>query len=559
MGLSMIFSLLCGVSLFLFGMMLMGDGLKNVAGNKLELTLYRLSKSPVKGILFGAAVTGVIQSASATSAMVIGFVNSGIMKVAQSIGIIIGANIGLSVNAWLLCLSYLEESEGLALLLSTTTITAVVAVIGILFKMFSQKALIRKMSDIMFGFVILMVGMQMMSDAVAPLQESAGFEEAIAMLSSPLPGIVLGILVSLMLQSANASIGILQALSLTGSISFAAAFPMMLGVAIGASCPVILSAISAGRNGKRTALSFLVVNVLGAALCLVIFYGCNAIFDFGVMDMVMTPVSIAAVNSLFRIAIAILLLPFLKQVEKLLFYLLPMKDDDETETEIFDLLEEHFLQNPELAIRQSQVVMDGMVQKVRSNLLRSIKLLEEYSEERYSKVRKRENLIDKYEDKLEAYLVQLATGEMELEQSRQVSKILYMVGEFERLADQAVNLADVASHLHESKTRFSEEAQGELVVLGDAVKEILEVTIEVFSEEDIDRAEEVDAMKKNVGSLCNAYKMAHISRIQAGRCNKQSEFVFHEILDEMEHIALYCSNVTVTMIELERLGEEEEE
>lgn len=556
MGLSMIFSLLCGVALFLFGMMLMGDGLKNVAGNKLELTLYRVSKSPIKGILFGAVVTGVVQSASATSAMVIGFVNSGIMKVAQSIGIIIGANIGTSVNAWILCLSYIEESDGLAVLLSTTTITAIVAVIGIMIKMFSGKALFRKISDIMFGFVILMVGMQMMSGAVAPLQENAGFADAVAMLSNPIPGILLGIIVSLLLQSACAAIGILQALSLTGSISFAAAFPMIMGIAIGASCPVMLSAISSGRNGKRTALSFLLVNVFGAVLCAVLFYGGNCLFDFSVTKKVMTPVDIACVNSVFRIAVAVLLLPFLKQVEKLLFRLLPAKDDDETETEIFDLLEEHFLENPELAIRQSQVVMDGMVRKVRSNLIRSLKLLEEYSEERYSKVQKRENLIDKYEDKLEAYLVRLATGEMDLEQSRQVSKILYMAGEFERLADQAVNLADVASELHESKARFSDEAQKELAMLGDAVKEILEVTIDVFSTEDFDRAKEVDAMKKNVGLLCNTYKMAHISRIQAGRCNKQSEFVFHEILDEMEHIALYCSNVTVTMVELEDQEEE---
>ena len=551
MEISMILSLLCGVALFLFGMTLMGDGLKNVAGNKLELTLYRLSKSPLKGIMFGAVVTGVIQSASATSAMVIGFVNSGIMKVAQSIGIIIGANIGTSVNAWILCLSYLEESEGLAVLLSTTTITAVVAVIGILLKMLSQKPLLRKISDIMFGFVILMVGMQMMSSAVVPLQQDAAFAETITMLSNPLLGIVIGIIVSLFLQSACAAIGILQALSLTGGISFAAAFPIIMGIAIGASCPVLLSAIGSGRNGKRTALSFLVINVLGVVLCCGLFYGGNYLFDFSVTEMVMTPVGIACVNSVFRIAIAVLLLPFLKQIEKLLFRLLPMKDADEMETDIFDLLEDHFLENPELAIRQSQVVMDGMVKKVRSNLLRSLKLLEEYSDERYSKVRRRENLIDKYEDKLEAYLVRLTTGEMDIAQSRQVSKILYMVGEFERLADQAVNLADVANELNESKARFSEEAQEELAVLRDAVKDILEVTIEVFSNEDMEGALKVSDMKKEVGSLCNTYKMSHISRVQTGRCNKKSEFVFHEILDEMEHIAVYCANVTVTMIELE--------
>ena len=556
MGLTMIFSLLCGVSLFLFGMTLMGDGLKNVAGNKLELTLYRLSKSPVKGILFGAVVTGVIQSASATSAMVIGFVNSGIMKVAQSIGLIIGANIGTSVNAWILCLSYIEESEGLAVLLSTTTITAVVAVIGIVFKMFAKKALLRKVGDVMFGFVILMVGMQMMSSAVAPLQESPEFATRITMFSNPFLGILLGVLISLLLQSSCAAIGVMQALSLTGGISFATAFPIIMGIGIGASCPVILSGIGASKNGKRTALSFLVINVLGTLLCCVIFYGLHTLCDFAVMDNVMTPVGIAFVNSAFRIALAILLFPFLKQVEKLLVVCIPSKDGEDTENEIFDLLEEHFLNNPELAIRQSQVVMDGMVEKVRSNLIRSLKLLEEYSEERYSKVHRRENLIDKYEDKLEAYLVRLTMGEMDLEQSRQVSKILYMAGEFERLADQAVNLADVANELHESKAHFSEEAQKELSALNDAVKEILEVTIEIFNSDDTERASEVSAMKKTVGTLCNESKMAHISRIQSGLCNKQSEFVFHEILDEMEHIAVYCSNVTVTMLELESMGEE---
>ncbi len=557
MGVSMVLSLLCGVALFLFGMTLMGDGLKNVAGNKLELILYRLSSTPFRAIMLGLGVTAIIQSSSATSVMVVGFVNSGIMKLSQAIGIVMGANIGTSVTGWVLCLSYLEGSGGWTQIFSTTTITAVVAVIGIIFRMFMKKKLYRNIGDVMLGFVILMVGMQMMSGAVSPLKESADFRSMITMFSNPVLGILLGVLFSVVLQSASAAIGVLQALSVTGSISFATAFPVVMGISVGASCPVLLSSIGASKNGKRTALAYLINDLFGMILCSIIFYGADAVVHFSFLDDIMSPVSIAVINSVFRIVFTIFLFPFIKQMEKLLYLLVPIKGDDESETEIFDLLEDHFLDNPELAIRQSQVVMDGMVKKVRSNLLRSLKLLEEYSEERYSKVRKRENLIDKYEDKLEAYLVRLATGEMDIMQSRQVSKILYMVGEFERLADQAVNLADVANELHESKARFSDEAQEELSVLGDAVKEILEVTIEVFSSEDIDRASEVDDMKRTVGSLCNEYKMAHISRIQNGRCNRQSEFVFHEILDEMEHIAVYCSNVTVTLIELEHQGEEE--
>lgn len=553
----MVLSLLCGVALFLFGMTLMGDGLKNVAGNKLELILYRLSSTPFRAIMLGLGVTAIIQSSSATSVMVVGFVNSGIMKLSQAIGIVMGANIGTSVTGWVLCLSYIEGSGGWTQIFSTTTITAVVAVIGIIFRMFMKRKLFRNIGDVLLGFVILMVGMQMMSGAVSPLKESESFRSMITMLSDPVLGILLGIIFSVVLQSASAAIGVLQALSITGSISFAAAFPVVMGISVGASCPVLLSSIGASRNGKRTALAYLINDLFGMILCSILFYGANAVVHFSFLEDVMSPVSIAVINSVFRIVFTVILFPFIKYMEKLLYLLVPVQGDDESETEIFDLLEEHFLKNPELAIRQSQVVMDRMVKKVRSNLLRSLKLLEEYSEERYSKVRKRENLIDKYEDKLEAYLVRLATGEMDIAQSRQVSKILYMVGEFERLADQAVNLADVANELHESKARFSDEAREELSVLKDAVKEILEVTIEVFNNEDIDRASEVDDMKKTVGSLCNEYKMAHISRIQTGRCNKQSEFVFHEILDEMEHIAIYCSNVTVTLTELESQEEEE--
>nr|MBQ8252841.1 Na/Pi cotransporter family protein [Lachnospiraceae bacterium] len=556
MGISMILSLLCGVALFLFGMTLMGDGLKNVAGNKLELILYRLSSTPFRAIMLGLGVTGIIQSSSATSVMVVGFVNSGIMKLSQAIGVVMGANIGTSVTGWVLCLSYIEGSGGWTQFFSTATITAVVAVIGIVFRMFMKKKLHRNIGDVMLGFVILMVGMQMMSGAVSPLKESVSFRSMITMFSNPILGILLGIVFAVVLQSASAAIGVLQALSVTGSISFACAFPIVMGISVGASCPVLLSAIGASKNGKRTALAYLINDLFGMILCSVLFYGANIFVNFSFLEDVMSPVSIAVINSVFRIVSTIFLFPFIKQMEKLLYFFVPIKGDDESETKIFDLLEEHFLENPEIAIHQSQVVMDGMAHKVRSNLIRALKLLEEYSEERYSKVHRRENLIDKYEDKLEAYLVRLATGEMDPEQSRQVSKILYMAGEFERLADQAVNLADVANELYESKACFSEEAQKELSVLGDAVKDILEVTIEIFSSEDTGRVSEVSAMKKTVGSLCNECKMAHISRIQSGRCNKQSEFVFHEILDEMEHIAVYCSNVTVTMLELESMGEE---
>lgn len=551
MGVSMVLSLLCGVALFLFGMTLMSEGFKNVAGNRLELILYRCSNTPLRAIMLGFVVTGIIQSSAGTSVMAVGFINSGMMKLSQAIGIVMGANIGTSIPGWVLCLSYIEESNGWLQIFSITTITAVLAVTGIVLRMFMKKRVYRNIGDVMLGLVILLVGMQMMSTAVSPLRESETFNGMITMFSNPVPGILLGIVFSVALQSGSAAIGILEALSVTGSISFATAFPVIMGIGVGAACPVLLSSVGAGKNGKRTALAYLINDLFGMIFCSILFYGANAVLDFTFMENAMSPVGIAAVNSVFRIVSAVFLFPFIRQMEKLLYFLVPADEDDESETEIFDLLEEHFLENPTLAIEQSQVVMNGMVKKVRSNLIRSLRLLEEYSQEHYTKVCRRENLIDQYEDKLEAYLVRIPAESMDREQSRQVSKILYMVGEFERLADQALTIADVANELYESSTRFSDEAQKELSVLKDAVKEILEITIEVFDSEDIDRAHEVDSMKRMVGRLCDEYKLAHISRIQAGSCNKQSEFVFHEILDEMEHIAVYCSNVTVTMIELE--------
>ncbi len=551
-------SLLCGVSLFLFGMTLMCDGLKSAAGNKLELILFKLSKSPLKAILFGAGVTAVTHSSSATSVMAVGFVNSEIIKLRQAIGIVMGANMGACLTGWILCLSYIDGTNGIAQIFSTTTITAVTALVAIIFKMSAKKSFFKYIADVLFGFVVMMVGMQMMSSSVSPLKQNEAFTGMFTMFSNPLLGILVGALFTLVLQSATAAVGVLQALSVTGGISFASAFPIVMGIAIGAACPVLLSAIGMSKNGKRTALSYLVNDVLGMILCTILFYGVNAVLDFSFVTQAMTPVGISLINTLFRVASTVFLFPFINQIERLLCFLIPTREGDESEIEDFELLDEHFLETPSLAINQSEIVMDRMVKKVRSNLIRSLELLDEYSKERYRKVTKREKLINKYEDKLQAYLVRLPAQELDKEQSHQVSKILYMVGEFERLADQAVNIADVANDLYEQKASFSEEAQKELTTLNDAVKEILEVTIDVFRHENMDMAMQVKTMKKSINTLCDQYKMAHISRIKTGLCNKQSEFVFHELLDEMEHIAVYCSNVTITMIELEMQQSEEE-
>lgn len=551
MGFTMILSLLCGVALFLYGMTLMGDGLKKVAGNKLELILYKLTNTPIKGILLGTVVTSIIQSSSATSVMVVGFVNSGMMKVAQGIGIIMGANIGTSITGWILCLSYIDGSSGVAQILSTATISAIVAIIGIIFKMFVKKVVFRNVGDIMLGFAILMIGMQQMSGAVSPLKENEGFTGAFTMFNNPLLGILIGILFTAILQSASAAVGILQALSITGGITFAAAFPIIMGIGVGAACPVLLSSIGTNKNAKRTALVYLLNDLFGMIIWSAIFYSVNAFVHFGFMNMIMNPFSIALVNSVFRIATTCVLAPFIKQIEKLVLFLIKDSAEETAESKDFDLLEERFIAFPDIAISQSHTSMNGMMDKARKNIFTALELLEDYSDESYEKVQERENLIDRYEDKLGTYLMQLTGKEMSPEQSNQVSKMLHTISDVERLGDHAVNISKVALELHEKKKTFSEEAEYELTVLKNAIREVLDITDASFKNDDAELANKVEPLRELISVLCDKLKIRHIERLQAGKCDINKGFAFNDLLNNLERIADHCSNVAVAMMGLE--------
>ena len=548
-GISLILTLLSGVALFLFGMSMMGDGLKRVAGNKLELVLYKLTSTPLKGILLGTAVTAIIQSSSATTVMVVGFVNSGMMKVAQAIGIIMGANIGTSVTGWILCLSYIDGSSGIAQLLSTATISAVVAIIGIIFKMFVKKTTYKNVGDIMLGFSILMVGMQTMSGAVSPLKESPQFVNLLTTFENPFMGILVGIAFTAVLQSASASVGILQALSMTGSISFAAALPITMGIGVGAACPVLLSSIGTNKNGKRTALIYLLNDLFGMIFWSIVFYTVNAFVHFPFMDMNMRPVTIALMNSVFRMATILVLVPFIGLIEKFVFWL--VKDDpEELEDQAdFDLLEERFLAYPALAITQSHTAMNGMAKKARKNLSRSFALLKDFSQEKYNKIQEKENLIDKYEDKLGTYLMQLPGQPMNSTQTQQVSEFLHTLSDFERLGDHAVNISKVALELAEKKISFSESAQYEISVLSASIREITDLTVDAFCTDSLEMAKKVEPLRELIGMLCNELKNRHITRLREGKCEFQQGFAFNDLLTNLERIAAHCSNVAVAMIE----------
>ncbi len=551
MGITSVLSLLSGVALFLFGMSLMGDGLKKAAGAKLELILYKLTSTPIKGVLLGAAVTAIIQSSSATTVMVVGFVNSGMMKVAQATGIIMGANIGTSITGWILCLSYIDGQEGIAQLLSTATISALVAIIGILFKMIGKKATYRNLGDIMLGFSILMIGMQTMSGAVSPLRTNPHFIKLLTMFSNPFMGILVGIAFTAVIQSASASIGILQALSMTGAISFATAFPITMGVGVGAACPVLLSAIGTSKNGKRTALIYLLNDLFGMVFWSIAFYTINAFVHFDFMDMTMSPISVAILNTVFRVATVCILFPFIKWIEKLIFRLIKDTEEEREDRADFDLLEARFLDYPALAIGQCHTAMNGMANQARKNILRANALFDNYTDEGYAKVQEKENLIDKYEDKLGTYLMQLTSREMNHQQSKLASIFLHSISDFERLGDHAVNISNAANELQEKKMSFSEEADHEITVLKEAVFEILNLTVDSFCEDKLETAEKVEPLRRLIVAMCNELKSRHISRLRSGVCEMKQSFAFNNLLTDYERIAAHCSNIAVAMLETE--------
>ena len=551
MGIAEVLSLLGGVALFLFGMSLMGDSLKMVAGSKLEVVLYRLSGTQLKGILLGTGVTAVIQSSSATSVMVVGFVNSEMMKVRQAIGIIMGAIIGTSITGWIICLSDIGgNTSGWMELLSTETLTSVVALIGIILYMFSGDMSHRHVGGILMGFAVLMFGMKAMSGAVSGLKDDENFVRILTDFSNPILGIIVGMAFTSILQSASAAVGILQALAITGAVSFEVAFPIIMGIAIGAAVPVLLSAMGASADGKRTALSYLIIDLFGVVIVSVIFYAVNAFVHFGFMSRTMTAVSIAFVNTLFRVVIVMILAPMTGLIEK--FVSLFVKDDKERLKGLrdMDLLEERFLTHPALSIEQSRQVINSMARCVVKNVTDALSLVDKYTKDGFAEVQKEEELVDRYEDKLGTYLVQITRLELTKQQNIMVGKYLHSITDFERMSDHALNIAECAQEMHDKKLNFSKYATHELSVLRSAVSEIVALAVKAFVEDDLSVAYRIEPLEEKIDSLCDEMKLHHINRISDGTCTLQLGFVFNDLLTNLERMADHCSNIGVAMIEL---------
>jgi len=548
MQLSSIISLIGGIALFLFGMSLMGDGLKKVAGNKLELILYRLSDTPLKGVLLGTGVTAVIQSSCATSVMTVGFVNSGMMKVRQAVSVILGAILGTSITGWIICLSYIGSS-GLGSILSTATLTSVAAAAGIGLRMASKKQSLIHAGDILMGFAVLMFGMSAMSGAVSSLGDSPFFRNLLTSLSNPVLGILIGTVFTAVLQSASAAVGILQALSATGAMSFSAALPLLMGVAVGASAPVLLSAVGANTEGRRAALVYPVSALVSSLACAAVFYIADAIVVFPFRNTIMNPFTLAAVNTALRLSMTLILAPFTDVIEAVVTQLVPAKTNPEEDPAL--RLEERFIHHPSIAVEQSRLTIDSMARITEEELSEAMALLKGYSEEGFNAVKEKESAVDRYEDALGTYLVKLTGQELTDRQNKDVSTFLHTISDFERISDHGLNIAESAAEIRQKGVVFSAEAVHELDVVSRAVEEIVSLTFGAFTENDTERATRVEPLEEWIDTLCDELKLNHVERLQHGQCTILQGFVFNDLLTDFERISDHCSNIAVAMIELE--------
>ncbi len=545
-----IVSLLGGLALFLYGIALMGDGLNMVAGNKLQVVLYRLTSNPLRGILLGIGVTALIQSSSATSVMAIGFVNSGLMAFSQAVSIILGSIVGTSITGWIVSLSSLDSGSGWTAIFSTAFITGVLAVVGIVLLKFSKNPTKNRVGTILLGFAVLMYGMTAMSEAVSPLRESEAFIELLTKFSNPVLGILVGVVFTAIIQSSAAAVGILQALSMTGALSFSAAYPIILGIAVGGALPVLLSALGASLNARRTALVHLIIDVAGALFCGIVFYAVNAVRPFGFMDEAMTPVSVAALNTAFRVVTVAVLTPAIGIMEKLVCVLL--KDEPEPASAgDWDLLEDRFIQHPALAIEQCRIVLASMAESVRENLAWALELLRTYSDDGYEAVLDKEELVDQYEDKLGTYIVKVTSAELTQKQNEDVYQFLHAITDLERISDHATNIAQNAKEIHDKSIVIGDDVRHEMDVMENALTDVVDTALRALTEDDQIAAHRVEPLEELIDTLCDEMKHRHIDRLQKGVYTRQNSFVFNDLIANYERVSDHCSNIAVAKIELE--------
>ena len=543
-----------GLALFLYGMNLLGDGLAKASGGRLESILEKLTNNPLKAVLVGAGVTAVIQSSSATTVMVVGFVNSGIMKLQQAVGIIMGANIGTTATSWILSLSGIESGSFFMKLLKPTSFSPVLAIIGVAIIMFSNKDKLKNVATILIGFAILMFGMDTMSNAVKPLADVPEFTSILTRFSNPILGMLAGLVLTAVIQSSSASIGILQALCVTGAISYSAAIPIIMGQNIGTCVTAMISGIGATKNAKRAALVHLYFNIIGTILFMVVFYAVNAVYPFGFMEIAADQKGIATVHSVFNVAATICLLPFSNLLVKLAC--LTVKEEEDKPEELLgtstalNLLDARFLEIPSYAVEQSRNVAITMAELAEEAMNLSLELIGKYNKEKADRVSQLEKEVDRFEDELGTYLVKLSSKNLSEKDSHTLSEILHCIGDFERISDHALTIRNAAEEMHSKKLKFSDKAQTELETLGRAIHDILKITMLSFSEEDLDLSKQVEPLEEVIDELNMEIKQRHVKRLRKGKCTIELGFILSDITTNLERVSDHCSNIAVCLLQV---------
>ena len=546
-----VFALVGGLALFLFGMDAMGKGLEKLSGGRLERLLEKLTSNRLKAVALGTLVTGIIQSSSATTVMVVGFVNSGIMKLTQAVGIIMGANIGTTITSWILSLSSIEGDSFLLKLMKPSSFAPILALIGIILLMFCKSEKKKNIGTILVGFAILMTGMDQMSAAVKPLKDVPEFTNILLMFSNPILGMLAGLVLTAVIQSSSASVGILQALCVTGAVPFGTALPIIMGQNIGTCVTAIISSIGTSKNAKRAAAVHLFFNIIGTAVFMIAFYTINAFMPFEFLNTPADAAGIATVHSLFNIGATLLLLPFGNQLVKLATWVIKDSKEDQEKENIFKALDVRFLDTPSIALEQCKKLTDDMARITKDSLFGAIELLDNYSEKREKELVEMETLVDRYEDEVGAYLMKVNSRDLSNKDSHTVNTLLHSIGNWERISDHALNICDAAREIHEKKISFSKAATEELAVYTRAIKDILNMTVEAFEYDDISMAKKVEPLEEVIDDINLMIKNRHVQRLRAGECTIELGFVLNDILTNYERVSDHCSNVAVTIIQTE--------
>lgn len=546
MSIFSVLSLVGGLALFLFGMNFMGSSLEKLGGGKFETILEKMTDNRLKGVLLGAGVTAIIQSSSAVTVMAVGFVNSGIMSLHQVIGIIMGANIGTTITSWLLSLTGIESSNIFISLLKPSSFTPVLALAGIILYMFCKSEKKKNIGSIFLGFSVLMFGMETMSSAVEPLKDVPGFTGLLTKFSNPILGVIAGALLTAVIQSSSASVGILQALASTGFITVSSAFPIILGQNIGTCITAIISSIGTSKNAKRTAMVHLVFNSIGVILAMLVFYGINAFFELPFAQSTVNAASIAVIHTAFNVFSTVILFPFGKQLEKFACLIIPDKDE-KSNTE---LIEERFLMSPSYAIDKVKERCDEMGRLSKENILLCLDFIRFYSHTNDEKISENEKQLDDYEDELETYLVKISSMQLNIDDSVKISKLNHAIGNFERIGDYGVNILKIKRKMHSDNIHFSQTANKELEIMSRAVSEIVDLAVRAFIDDDKELAATIEPLEQVIDNLKIELRTRHAKRMQNDKCTVENGMLFFDIINSFERIADHCSNLAVCIIEL---------